>query len=109
MPTARAMRGRTGIWLMMIPQTNARAAAAVVSAGRSGRSDRDTLGAVPGNRLGHEARGLHLLDERAQEPRRGLATLRRANRLLDRRELPGENARAGKLLDVGQESRLEPR
>src|SRR6266850_5063981 len=75
--------------------------------GRSGRSDGDTLGAVPGNRLGHQARGLHFLDERAQEPRGSLAVLWSADRLLDRRELSVEDPGAREFLDVGQEPRLE--
>src|SRR5256886_5862723 len=94
-PRARADRAWEDIRLMILPS-------------RSGRSDRDTLSVVPGNRLGHQAGGLHVLDERAQEPRRSLAVLRGADRLLDRRELPVEDPCARQFLDVGQEPRLEP-
>src|SRR5262249_43118685 len=75
---------------------------------RCGRGDRNTLDGVSRDRLGDEARRLHLLDERAEILRRGVAALRRADRLLDRGELPIEQPRAGKLRDVHQEPRLEP-
>src|SRR5262245_56730445 len=94
---------------LMIPQPNplARAEGRVLT-GRSGRSDGDTLGAVPGNRLGHQAGGLHLFHERAQEPRGSLAIFGGPDRLLDTRELPVEDSSAWEFLDVGQEPRLEP-
>src|SRR5262245_57306362 len=76
--------------------------------GRSGRSDRDTLGAVPGNRLGHDAGGLHVLDERTKEAGRRLAIFRSADRLLDGGELAVQDAGAREFLDVGEKPRLEP-
>src|SRR5262245_5598863 len=96
----------------MIPQPNALLARSEGRVrglvGRSGRSDRNTLGAVPGNRLGHNAGGLHVLDEGTKEAGRSLAVFRGADRLLDGRELPVEDAGAREFLDVGEKPRLEP-
>ena len=96
----------------MIPQPNALPGPSEgrvrVLLGRSGRSDRDTLGAVPGNRLGHDAGGLHVLDEGTKETGRSLTVLRGADRLLDGRELPVQDSGAREFLDVGEQPRLEP-
>src|SRR5437762_12625418 len=48
--------------------------------------DRDAVGAVPRDRLGHQARGLRLLGKAAEVGQRGLAPLRGGDRLLDRGE-----------------------
>src|SRR5207247_4889073 len=75
---------------------------------RRGRRDRHALHRVLRDRLGDDARALDLLDERAEILRRGVAALRRPDRLLDRGELPIEQPRAGKLDDVHQEPWLQP-
>src|SRR2546429_520744 len=107
-PRASAVRTCGDIRLMIPQPIPPLARANRVLLRRSWRRDRDTLGAVPGNRLGTEAGGLHVHDERAQELRGSFAVLRGADRLLDRRELTVEDPGSREFLDIGQEPRLEP-
>src|SRR5437762_2383357 len=70
-----------------------------------GGRDGDAGDAALGDALGHQARGLRLLDEGVQVLGRRGAGLRGADRLLDAGELAVEQAGARELGDVDQQAR----
>src|SRR5262245_20881491 len=91
-----------GAWTSRSPGTSPTSSGGSLSLPGRGRCDRNSLNGILRNRLGHQPRGLHVLDERAQVRRGRLAGLRCADGLLDGSELTVEDPRPRNLLDVGQ-------